>query len=1064
MDAVRTAPPQHLADKIRSARRTLEGERKQVTVLFADVKGSMELAERMDPEAWSRIMQRFFAILAEGVERFEGFVDKFTGDGIMALFGAPIAHEDHAQRACWTALHLREAVARYATEVKREHGIGFSVRLGLHSGEVVVGTIGDDLSMSYTAQGHTVGLAQRMEGLASPDTCYLSAATAALVGGYFALEDLGEFRVKGLTDPVRVHRLLGPGSARTRFDVSRLRGLTRFVGRAADMRMLEAALADAQAGNGRVVGIAAEAGTGKSRLCHELAQRCRARGIAVNFGRALAHGKHIPYLPMLEVFRAYYGIAEDDDDRIAREKIAGRLLLLDESLREVLPIVFEFFGVPDPAKPPPKMDPDAKQRQVFAVLRRAIQDPDAGAKHLVVVIEDLHWLDAASEALVAGWVDAVAGSSAILIVNFRPEYRADWMQRSWYRQLPLAPLGPAETRELLDDLLGTDPSVGGLADLVHPQTSGNPFFTEEVVQSIVDAGDLVGTRGAYRLAVDVATIRVPPSVHGILSARIDRLPEREKLVLQTAAVIGQTFTEPILMTVAGLPEGEVRAALAALQAGEFVYEQSPFPVTEYVFKHPLTREVALRSQLQERRRRLHAATARAIEAANPDKLDEQAALLAYHWEEAGEVITAASWLMRAARWVRRRDFAAAARHVARALDLVRRAPEAPEAPLLGANICREILALGFRTGLPLDEAERIFAEGLVWAARLDDPLFAGRLHQGISVLWNFYLHPEVALRHAAEWERVASATPDPELRAYARWASLGPLRFLGDLEGARRSGTWQIGATQGHPAWGLGDWEMSAYANAVVELGWTELFSGNLERARTGAEQGIDIARSVGDHEGQTAGWALLSGLAFHSGEPEAARAAVQRLAELSERHGSDWLRSDSHFRVGAQLLLEGNAGAAAEMLERVLSEAEGRSSMMGPLVEIYLSESLRRIGEVRRARAAIERTHAFVKERGLRLAQIEACLVLARILRDERDVAEADRIAALLDEADAVIAATGARLFAPSVLVERAALAALRGDGEARVRLLQEARDLFAAMGATGQARQLAAALATGS
>mgnify|MGYP000434843223 CR=1 FL=1 len=403
-----------LAEKIRQAKPAIEGERKQVTVLFADVKGSMELAEQLDPEEWSRIMQRFFTILADGVERFEGFVDKFTGDGIMALFGAPIAHEDHAQRACWAALQARESVARYATEVKRAHGIGFSMRLGLHSGEVVVGNVGgsgDDLRMSYTAQGHTVGLAQRMETLASPDTCYLSAATAALVTGYFALEDLGVFRVKGISEPVGVHRLLGPGRLRTRFDASRSRGLTRFVGRSADMGTLEDALAQAQAGTAQVVGVVAEAGTGKSRLCHEFSERCRGRGITVNVGRALAHGKHIPYLPMLEVFRLYYGIAEDDDDRTAREKIAGRLLLLDETLREALPVLFEFLGVPDPARPVPQMDPDAKQRQIFAILRSAIHDSQSDARHLVVIIEDLHWLDAASEALVAGWVNGIAGAS-----------------------------------------------------------------------------------------------------------------------------------------------------------------------------------------------------------------------------------------------------------------------------------------------------------------------------------------------------------------------------------------------------------------------------------------------------------------------------------------------------------------------------------------------------------------------------------------------------------------------------------------------------------------------------
>ncbi|MEO6028525.1 MAG: AAA family ATPase, partial [Candidatus Binatia bacterium] len=924
-----------------------------------------------------------------------------------------------------------------------------------------VGGSGDDLRMSYTAQGHTVGLAQRMETLASPDTCYLSGATAALVTGYFALEDLGEFRVKGISEPVGVHRLLGPGHLRTRFDASRSRGLTRFVGRSADMGTLEDALVQAQVGTAQVVGVVAEAGTGKSRLCHEFAERCRGRGITVNVGRALAHGKHIPYLPMLEVFRLYYGIAEDDDDRTAREKIAGRLLLLDDTLRESLPVLFEFLGVPDPARPVPQMDPDAKQRQVFAILRSAIHDSQGDARHLVVMIEDLHWLDAASEALIAGWVNGIAGASALLVLNFRPEYRADWMQQPWYRALPLAPLGAAETHELLDDLLGRDPSVAGLADRIHAQTSGNPFFTEEVVQSLVDAGDLVGTRGAHRLVVDAATIRVPPSVHGILAARIDRLPEREKLVLQTAAVIGQTFAEPLLTTITALPESDVRTALASLQTAELVYEQSPFPVAEYVFKHALTRDVALGSQLQQRRRQLHGAVASAIEAAHPDKLDEQAALLAHHWEEAGEVITSASWQMRAAQWVRRRDFAASARHVERALDLVRRAPDAPEAPLLGATICRAILALGFRTGLARDDAERIFAEGLVWAERLDDPLFAGRLHQAISVLYTFDLDLPAALRHAAEWERAASAMADPELRSYAKWPSLGPLRATGDLEGARRNAEWQLDATRDQPTWGLREWAMGARAGALIELSWHAMFTGDLERARALADQAMNVARETRDLENQWGSLVVLAATAFYAGLPEPSRATVQRLAELSERAGSEWLRSDSRFRVGMQLLLGGDARAAAELLERECMDVRGRLALTRPLIQTYLAESLRRMGELDRARLLIESTHAFMKERGLRVWLIEAALVFARILHDAEGAAGSDRIAPLLDEADALIADTGARLFTPFVAVERAAVAGLRGDAAARVRLLRDAHGLFTAMGATGQASRVMAEIA---
>src|SRR5262249_47372155 len=340
-----TYTPKHLADKILTSRSALEGERKQVTVLFADVKGSMELAEQLDPEEWHRILDHFFMILAEGVHRFEGTVNQYTGDGIMALFGAPIAHEDHAQRACWAALRLQESLRAYADELRRTQGLNFSVRVGLNSGDVVVGQIGNDLRMDYTAQGHTVGLAQRTEQLAEAGRTYLTEHTAALVGDYFRLRDLGAFALKGVRRPVHIHELEGAGALRTRFDVSRARGFSRFVGRADEMAAVEAAMPRAFAGEGRVIGVVSEPGVGKSRLCHELNERARAQGVRVHTAHCVAHGKMIPFLPILELMRDIFGVTEQDGNEAARRKIAGTLLLLDQTLTDALPLVFDFLGV-----------------------------------------------------------------------------------------------------------------------------------------------------------------------------------------------------------------------------------------------------------------------------------------------------------------------------------------------------------------------------------------------------------------------------------------------------------------------------------------------------------------------------------------------------------------------------------------------------------------------------------------------------------------------------------------------------------------------------------------------
>ena len=550
----------------------------------------------------------------------------------------------------------------------------------------------------------------RMEALASPDSCYLTAATAAVVRGYFALDDLGEFRVEGVTEPVRVHRLAAVGVSRTRFDISRARGLSRFVGRAADIRTLEDAIAQTDAGNGQVVGVVAEAGTGKSRLCFEFLERCRARGMSVYEAHAVAHGKNIPLLPILELFRAYYGITGEDDDRQAREKIAGRMVLLDLGFADALPLIFDFLGVADPQRPAPQLDPDARQRQILAVMRKVIQSIGE-EQPTVTLVEDLHWLDDASGEFLAHMVDARHGSRNLLLLNFRPEYRADWMQKSWYRQIPLTPLGKEAIAELLADLLGTDPSIASLAAPIHARTGGNPFFTEEVAQTLIESGHLEGQRGAYRLVTQVERLEVPATVQAVLSARIDRLPEREKRLLQTASVIGKDFAEPLLAEVAELSPEDLKASLAALHRAEFVHEQAIYPVVEYSFKHPLTQEVALGSQLQSRRRAVHAAVARAIERHDAEHLDERAPLLAHHWEQAGEALAAARWHKRAAEWVGTTDFAAALHHWGRVRALRRALPDDDEAAALGMAACTKLLTSSWKMGIDLDEARGLLEEG-----------------------------------------------------------------------------------------------------------------------------------------------------------------------------------------------------------------------------------------------------------------------------------------------------------------------------------------------------------------
>jgi class 3 adenylate cyclase len=1036
--APRAYTPRHLADKILQSKSALEGERKQVTVLFADVKGSVELAEGVDPEEWHRIMDRFFQILADGVHRFEGTVNQYTGDGIMALFGAPIAHEDHAQRAGYTALHLRDELRRYSDELRLSRGLGFSVRMGLNSGEVVVGKIGDDLRMDYTAQGHTVGLAARMEQLAAPNSIYLTEQAANLVSGYLALRDLGTSQVRGIQAPVHIFELEGMGPLRTRFEVSRHRGLTRFVGRDDDLQALEAALARCHEGNGQVVGLVGEAGVGKSRLCFEFLERCRARGLRTLEGRGVAHGKNVPFLPILQVFRAYYGITEQDDDRTAREKIAGRLVLLDEGFREVLPLVFEFLGVADPERPAPRMDPEARERQLSGILRRLVQSGRRESP-IVTLIEDLHWIDGGSEAWLAEWVEAVPGTPGLLLVNFRPEYHADWMQMSYYRQLPLAPLGPDAIREVLADLLGSDPSIPRLAETIHARTGGNPFFTEEVV---------------------IEGLTVPPSVQAVLAARIDRLSERDKHVLQTAAVIGEEFSRPILEAAIELPGVEFADAIGALKASEFVYEQALYPVAEYAFKHPLTQAVAYGSQLSERRMRIHAAVARAIEEFYPDKLDERAALVAHHWEGAGEWLEAARWHRRAAEWAGATHAAEELRHWNRVAELVRGLPESGET---------EALALASRIGKvrgaiwlggSAEELATAFNEGRALAERIGDLPALATLLASFGTTLGLAGSAEAigeAIRHLDESVRVADRTNDPGLRAALRTITFVHMA-TGRLDEALQRTDEGLALAREDPDVGEAVFGFRPFVMLTFNKGYLQAAQGTLREGLEAVERGVELARRYDEKPllPIAHGWASIISLLL--GDGERAMAHTGRAAEVADQLGTRQSVLLSRAAMGRTHLFREEWDSAVNALEGLFD--------LGSLVfvaggESLLAEAYLGRGDSSAARAAAEEAVTVTRSRGIRFYEIGAQLTRARILTRLEGRAAREEIEASLSRAESLVRETGGHRYDPLVHETRAELGHVLGDEAGRERELREAHRLYTEMGATGHAERVARELA---
>ena len=588
-----------------------DGERKQLTVLFADVLGSMDVQENLDAEVWARIMGRFVDIVVEGVRRFGGTVDKFTGDGIMALFGAPFSQEDHARRACRAAWHITRAVASYTVELRRDQDVDLEVRVGLNSGEVVVGRVGDGVTLDPTALGHAVGLAQRMEAMAEPGRAYLTEHTARLVEGWFGLEDLGTKAVKGARQPLGVYVLGRPFPSSVTARAASTLGASRLVGRERELAALEDALAGAIEGRCQVVGVVGEAGMGKSRLCEEFIGSAAARGITVRRTTGVSHGRAVPLLPVLSLMRDYFSITDTDVPLEARDKVTARLLALDPGLDEILPLLFDFLEVPDPERPAAGLDSEVRMRRVLDALHR-ITARRSEREVLVLLLEDLHWFDPQSDAFLERLIESFPGSRTLVVTNFRPEFSARWMRHSYYRQLPLAPLGDQAVGELLGGLVGADPSLAPLRGFVLERTGSNPFFVEEVVRALVEDGTLAGRPGHYRLTRPLAHIRVPPTIQATLAARIDRLSAEQKATLQAAAVIGRAFPVPVLAGVTDLTDDVLADALRALCGAELLQETAGGPVGEYRFWHPLTQEVAYDSLLAGRRAQLHTAVAETL--------------------------------------------------------------------------------------------------------------------------------------------------------------------------------------------------------------------------------------------------------------------------------------------------------------------------------------------------------------------------------------------------------------------------------------------------------------------
>jgi class 3 adenylate cyclase/tetratricopeptide (TPR) repeat protein len=826
LDSPGAYPPPHLAQRILASRETLEGERKQVTVLFADMKGSMELLAERDPEDARRLLDTVLERMIEAVHQYEGTVNQILGDGIMALFGAPLAHENHALRACYAALRMQEYVGRYGDEMQRAVGLPIQIRVGLNSGEVVVGSIGSDLRMEYSAVGQTTHLAARMEQMAKPGSVLVTASTFGLAEGYVQARPLGLVPVRGLAEPIEVFELLAATPSRTRLQVAAGRGLTRLVGREVELALLRQALQHAGTGRGQVVSIVGEAGVGKSRLVWELTHSHRTHDWVALESSSVSYGKATTWAPVIDLLRAYFRVDAGDDARTVREKLIGRLLALDETLRSTLPALQELLDVPvEDATWQTLGSKERQQRTLEGVKGLLLRESQV--QPLLLVFEDLHWIDAATQALLDRLVESLAGARLLLLVNYRPEYQHGWGGKTYYSQLRLDPLPPETADGLLEALMGTDPGLVPLRRLLIERTHGNPFFLEESVRSLVESGALAGTPGEYRLASTIPAIQIPATVQAVLAARIDRLPADDKRLLQLASVIGNVVQHPLLQAIADVPEEDLRRSIARLQAAEFLYETRLFPDPEYTFRHALTLEVAYGSLLHERRREVHTRIVDTLERLHPDRLAEHAARLAHH------AFRGEAWDKALAYLSQQSEMAASRSSLDAVLGVDAGTGSAESAGALWwSGEYARALEVGQRD-LAVGANFRNFGMSIVAMCRL------GQAHHTLGDFprsAEFLRGPLAQLQGDLEHEHFGMASlPAVFARAWLAWS-------LAEV------GSFDEGVAVGEEAVAIADKADHAYSRALAAWGLGTLYTvrGDVERAITLLERGLVVTR-IGD-------------------------------------------------------------------------------------------------------------------------------------------------------------------------------------------------------------------------
>jgi class 3 adenylate cyclase/tetratricopeptide (TPR) repeat protein len=995
-----------------------EGERKTVTPLFADIKGSMELMEDLDPEEARRLIDPALALMIDSVHHYDGYIVQSTGDGIFALFGAPIAHEDHPQRALHAALRIQEEMRRYCVRLREAGNLPIEARVGVNTGEVVVRSIRTgEAHAEYTAIGHSISLAARMQALAPTGSIAATDYTRKLCEGYFAFKPLGPTRVKGVSEPIDVFEVTGLGALRRRLQVSQRRGLSRFVGRQAEMDAMSQALELARAGHGQIVAAVGEAGVGKSRLFHEFKAIAHG-GALILEAFSVSHGQASPYLPLIDLLRNYFHFSLDDDARKRREKVAGKVLMLDRALEETLPYLFGLLGIIEGEDRLAGMDAQIRQQRTHTAIRGILQRETLN-QPLIVVFEDLHWIDSETQTFLNLLTDSIADARLLLLFNYRPEYRHDWGDKRNYTQLRLNPLGRDSADEMLSALLDEPPAArdhrqprdqagaekgpagasdrAALKQFIIDRTEGNPFFMEELVQSMFEEGVLVHDGSGVKLAKSTAALRVPPTVQGVLSARIDRLPPRHKDLLQTMAVIGKESPLGLIRKIAAAPEDELGAMLSGLQVGEFIYEQPAVPEAEYTFKHALTQDVAYNSVLGERRKALHQRTAEAIESVFAGQLDDHLNDLVHHCTRAGDIWKAADYLERAIEHAARRSaHREAAAYLFSGQSLLAGLPQSRErskkelALILAAG-----LSMFFVSGAASPEMEM----GLGIAKKLCDEV-GEDIHQfwigtGLMMFHRDRMQLRQAREVAEELVVIARRSGNPGLGPSSASALAQVLMYQGEFAAAEtllsesEAAALSLGALTAVPgisqaidprSWGL---------NILSFISWQ---IGYPERALRLCRQAVEMAR---ESPRSVYADALLGAGHLHC-QLRDARATLdfsEALVALATEQGFSYHLAYAHLRHGWAVCALGRHDEGLDEMHRALDALQATGTVVTYADHLTLAESYAQAGRPEEGLKLLADAPAEIERTGFHMIEAELYRVTGELMLacDAAAVAQAE-------------------------------------------------------------------------